>query len=72
MEAGSNLGQKSEPLEDYEIPHDEEERDPEDEEVLALKDRLRFQRKSWPTQVSIRRKLEPKSASLDDETQVLL
>ncbi|KAF8794801.1 Cyclic nucleotide-gated cation channel like protein [Argiope bruennichi] len=25
--------------------------------------------KSWPTQVSIRRKLEPKSMSLDDETQ---
>ncbi|XP_055931983.1 uncharacterized protein LOC129962263 [Argiope bruennichi] len=60
---------ESEPLEDYEIPPDGEERDLEDEEVLALRDRLRFQRKSWPTQVSIRRKLEPKSMSLDDETQ---
>ncbi|CAL1278582.1 unnamed protein product [Larinioides sclopetarius] len=68
-EGHHSLRKEPEPLEDYEIPQDEEERDPEDEEVLALKDRLRFQRKSWPTQVSIRRKLEPKSMSLDDESQ---
>ncbi|GIY78879.1 cyclic nucleotide-gated cation channel alpha-3 [Caerostris darwini] len=48
---------------------EDEDRDLEDEEILALQDKLRLQRKSWPTSVSIRRKLEPKSMSLDDETQ---
>ncbi|GFQ68446.1 cyclic nucleotide-gated cation channel alpha-3 [Trichonephila clavata] len=50
--------------------YDEEERDLEDEEVMALQERLKHQRKSWPTSVSIRRKLPTKqSCSLDDETQ---
>ncbi|PRD34611.1 UNVERIFIED_CONTAM: hypothetical protein NCL1_14072 [Trichonephila clavipes] len=50
--------------------YDEEDRDLEDEEVMALQERLKHQRKSWPTSVSIRRKLPTRqSCSLDDETQ---
>ncbi|GFU12450.1 cyclic nucleotide-gated cation channel alpha-3 [Nephila pilipes] len=50
--------------------YDEEDRDLEDEEVMALQERLKHQRKSWPTSVSIRRKLPTRqSCSLDDENQ---
>ncbi|KAG8177906.1 hypothetical protein JTE90_020186 [Oedothorax gibbosus] len=50
---------------------DDDERDLEDEEVMMLQERLKVQRKSWPTSVSVRRKIgtTKQSSSLDDETQ---
>lgn len=52
---------------------DDEDRDLDDEEIRALQEKLKKQRKSWPTSITIgRRKLRNsnKSYSLDEDNQV--
>lgn len=60
-------------LEGDDDPEEEESRDLDDEEIRILQEKLKTQRKSWPTSIGLGRRKLPinkKSYSLDEEQQV--